>query len=65
MRIAGKPVFPVVQTGGDAKKFLEHMCKKWYEESIPNVTAARYSRLGLPLSDVERELVEQLRLWST
>jgi predicted Rossmann-fold nucleotide-binding protein len=64
MRIAGKPVFPIVQSGGDAKQFFDRMCQKWYEGCIPNVSKARYMQLAQKSDSVITLVMDLLKRWS-
>lgn len=64
LRVSGKPVFPVPESGGDARKFFKRMAGKWYEGCIPNVTKAQYMGLDAGWPEAVGRVTRLLALWN-
>jgi hypothetical protein len=66
MSLAGKPVFPLAKTGGDAEKYF-WACKEEpfkLNEKIHGVTKNDFEKLHDPLPEVIDSLIELLNKWA-
>lgn len=58
----GKPVFPLADTGDDAKKFYMHMVKIWDRINMPNMTKAQFQVVAREAPKVVADVVSLLKL---
>jgi len=56
-----KPVFPLADTGRDAKAFYIEMLKNWDRLGPPAVPKPNFQRMARPAPDVVADLAELLR----
>jgi len=64
MRAAGKPVFPISQTGGDAARFFARMSGKWYDGWIPSISKQQYFALEKPPVSTPKFVLHLLEHWA-
>jgi hypothetical protein len=65
MCVAGKPIFPLAKTGGDAEKYF-WACKAdpfFLNEKIPGVTKMDFEKLNEPIPQAVNYLMELLDKW--
>lgn len=56
-----KPVFPLADTGRDAKKFYVEILKNWERLGPPGIAKAKFQRMARPAPAVVADLAELLR----
>jgi hypothetical protein len=56
-----KPVFPLADTGRDAKAFYVEMIRDWERLGPPGIPKAHFQRVARPAPDVAADLLELLR----
>jgi hypothetical protein len=57
----GKPVFPLADTGDDAKKFYMHMIKFWDRVQIPNITKSQFQVAAREAPKVVADVISLLK----
>jgi hypothetical protein len=57
----GRPVFPLADTGDDAKKFYMHMIKFWDRVQIPNITKSQFQVAAREAPNVVADVIQLLK----
>jgi TIR domain len=57
----GKPVLPLADTGGDAKKMYMHLLANWGRYNVGNLTKQQFLRLGRMAPDVAADAIDVIR----
>jgi hypothetical protein len=57
----GKPVFPLADTGDDAKKFYMHMIRNWERIRMPNITKSQFQVVAREVPKVVAEVITLLK----
>lgn len=66
MALIGKPVFPIAETNGDARKYFETSRKPLFSsQMIKGITASEFEKLGNPLGVVVDDLMTILKRWAS
>ena len=57
----GKPVFPLADTGDDAKKFYMHMLRSWDRIRMPNITRSQFQVVAREAPKVVADVISLLK----